>query len=888
VICGGLAVAWLLLAGSPAQAAQDGPLLVGTVMTRDGGLPLPGARVSVPALGLSTTADADGHYRLSLPAHAPGRRLEVWANASGLQPHKTAVVVLADVTNLDFSLGLGFHEELMVGSRAPGTAGERAVPVDVLTQRQLGTTGASETSQIVEALAPSFNFPRTSLADGADTVRPATLRGLGPDQLLVLLNGKRRHQGAHIVTSGVIGRGTTGVDLNAVPASALGRIEVLRDGSSAQYGSDAIAGVLNLVLRSGEQPWTLTAKTGLTLGDFTDLTGARRDFSDGELTEATVSRGFKVKDGSVLVTAEYRNRNGTNRASPDPRDQLAPGDAGRNPVPQPNHHWGDAEERDILGFVNASLPLGASGTTVLYGFGGASRRDGSHGGFYRRALDARNWPDIYPLGFLPTLVPEVVDGAGTLGVRGVAGEWFWDVSAEYGRNRLDFDVVNSLNASLGPGLPPNQTTFHSGRLAADQVVANADASRALELGLARRVNLAVGAEYRHEGFRQEAGEPASYEDGGFANQFGGRAEAGAQVFPGFRPENAADAGRRSVAFFADLEGDLRSGLRLGLAGRFEHFSDFGQTLDGKATLRFAPVPRLVLRAAASTGFRAPSLAQSHFSSVATNFISVGGAVVPVEVGTFAVDSAVARALGATDLRPEQSLHLSGGLAWMPMDGFEAALDFYRIAIDDRVVLSGNFTGPRIEALLRPLGANGGRFFSNAIDTTTRGFDLTAAWQRTVGETGRLGLTASYNRTENEIGDTVATPPPLAGLENVLFDRVETMRLVCGQPGSSLRLGADWNARPLGAVLRASRYGEYCFASGSAASDQTFGAKWLVDVELSYRRGRLGYALGAQNAFDVMPDRLSPANSSFQVQTFPNTSPFGFNGRFLYVKVTLRL
>jgi iron complex outermembrane receptor protein len=405
----------------------------------------------------------------------------------------------------------------------------------------------------------------------------------------------------------------------------------------------------------------------------------------------------------VFLAAEYRNRNGTNRATPDLRDQLRPGDSGQNPVPQPNHHWGDAEERDLLSFVNANFPLRANGTAFLYAFGGLSRRDGSHGGFYRRALDARNWPQIYPLGFLPTIQPEVGDASGTLGLRGVAGDWFWDLSGQYGHNRFDFNVVNSLNASLGPNIPPNQTDFYSGGLAFSHVLANAEISRALDLGLAERMNLALGAEYRRERFQEIAGEAASYRDGASPNQLGGRADVGAQVFPGFQPANEADARRSSVAVFADVEGDVHTQVRLGLAGRFEHYTDFGNTLDGKLTARYAPSRRVVVRGALSTGFRAPSLVQSHFSSVATNFISVGGQVVPVEVGTFAVSSPVARALGATDLEPEQSVHLSGGLVVTPVDGLDLAADFYRIAIDGRVVFSGNFTGPRIEALVRPRG-----------------------------------------------------------------------------------------------------------------------------------------------------------------------------------------
>ncbi len=391
-------------AQTEATAEPGASTLCGHVTTRDDGRAWPGVGVSIPSLALTATSDPEGRYCIVVPASLiKGQTVEVQADSSGMRPKTATIRLKPGPLSLDFALTLGYREEVTVGSRAAGAEVERAVPVDVVTQQQMATTGATETSAIIEALVPSFNFPRTTLSDGADTVRPATLRGLGPDQVLVLVNGKRRHTSAHIVTSGVIGRGTTGVDLNAIPASALERIEVLRDGAAAQYGSDAIAGVLNLALKTGEQPWTLTGKTGLALGDFTDLTGTSHDFHDGALTEATLSRGFGVAGGSVFFATEYRNRNGTNRASPDLRDQIRPGDAGANAVPQPSHHWGDSEERDILGFVNAVIPLDDRHERFLYAFGGASRRDGSHGGFYRRALDARNWPQIYPLGFLPTI-----------------------------------------------------------------------------------------------------------------------------------------------------------------------------------------------------------------------------------------------------------------------------------------------------------------------------------------------------------------------------------------------------------------------------------------------------------------------------------------------------
>jgi iron complex outermembrane receptor protein len=449
-----------------------------------------------------------------------------------------------------------------VGSRAAGALAEKGVPVDVITHDQLASSGYAETAQIIQSLAPSFNFPRPTITDGTDTVRPATLRGLGPDQVLVLINGKRRHQSALVHLNNSIGRGSTSVDLNAIPVSAIDHIEVLRAGAAAQYGSDAIAGVINIVLRSGVASPDVALNVGVSTGTFvgnrctpnglTCAEGDDIDFTDGELADVGGSWGIAAGKGSVTVAAEYRHHNRTNRASFDPRDQIGAGDAGQNAVVEPNHRWGDPDTRDAMAFVNASIPLNNQQTRFVYAFGGYSRRLANSAGFYRRALDVRNWPQIYPLGFLPVIEPTVVDASGTVGVRGVLNGWNYDVSGEYGHNSFAFTIGDTLNVSLGPILPPNKTQFDAGALELNQFVGNVNVSRPFRLrGLAGPLNIAAGAEYRRENYQIHAGEPDSYRDGGVPNQAGGRAAIGAQVFPGFRPSNEVDASRNSVAGYVD-------------------------------------------------------------------------------------------------------------------------------------------------------------------------------------------------------------------------------------------------------------------------------------------------------------------------------------------------
>jgi iron complex outermembrane recepter protein len=858
---------------SASAFAQDA-VITGRV-THEDGPPIANATVTIAELGLSATTDTSGNYTLTVPAGSVrGQTVEMRVVAPGLQSKTAKVTVAAGTLTQNFALGYSFQQEVVVGSRAAGAAAEKAVPVDVFTEQQVESASASaETAQIIERIAPSLNFPRPTISDGTDSVRPATLRSMGPDQVLVLINGKRRHTSALVYVNGTIGRGAQSVDLNAIPASAIERIEVLRDGAAAQYGSDAIAGVINIVLKSGTSP--------LDVG----LQGGTTTHSDGEMFDANANAGVKVGTGFLNFTGEYRKRNPTNRAGNDPREQIVTGDGGNNPVKQPNTHWGDAEERDIFGWVNGAVPLNDDASTSFYLFGGASRRDGVHGGNYRRAITAQDWPQIYPLGFLPLIEPKIVDYSGTAGVRGViSGAWFWDISAQYGHDKFDFDITHTLNTSLGPDIPPNKTSFYAGALEFNQFIANLDVTREVEIGLSGPLNVAVGAEFRRENYQELAGEEGSYIDGGHVDQFGGKAPAGAQVFPGFRPSNEVDASRSSYAGYVDFEADVLKFLRLGLAGRFEHYTDFGNTSDFKITARIEATKQLVFRGAYSTGFRAPSLGQTNFSAISTNFLLVNGVFTPFDVGHFRVNSPLARALGATDLRPEDSINYSAGFVWSPSNVFDLTADYFHVDIDDRIILSGNFNDASLRPILAPFNATGARFFTNAIDTTTEGYEVTANTRAGLGSAGTLALQAAYAHSKNEITRIASTPPQLAAFQSVLFDRLEQRRLTCGQPKDNVRLTSDWRRGELGATARASMFGEYCsIDSAATTSDQTFGTEWVFDFELSYQIGKALIAAGVQNLLDNYPDRNIPANFNFGIFTYPRNAPFGFNGRYVYVR-----
>ncbi len=863
--------------------AAQSAVIRGIVKLNDGSA-LPG--VTVSAGDITAVTDSDGRYELMVPSRGI---VKVTAMLQGFQTRTVSVDTSGGDATQDFTLQVSFGQEITVGSRAIGAEQEKAVPVDIIPREQIESAPSTETNQILQKIAPSFNFPRPTISDGTDSVRPATLRGLGPDQLLVMLNGKRRHASALVNANNTVGRGSSGVDLNAIPSAALENIEILREGAAAQYGSDAIAGVINLVLKSDVAPLTFAAKAGTTT------------HSDGEMLDLSANGGWGIGRGALVLTGEYRVRYETNRAGDDPRDQVVSGDAGKNSVPQPNTHWGDSYARDSMLWANFNLPISADGKQIFYAFGGHSNRHGSHGGNYRRAIQAQNWPQIYPIGFLPLIQPRIVDTSLTAGARGEMFAWFYDLSTGYGRNKFDFYVTDSLNTSLGPTIPPNQTRFYAGSLEDDLWSVNFDVSRPFKVGMAGPLNVAWGLEYRRDGFEQTAGEPNSYIDGGHKDRGGTLPAApGAQVFPGFQPSNEVDASRNAKSVYVDLEGDVLPKLRLGVAGRYEDYSDFGDTTNGKVTVRFSPLQQLILRGSASTGFRAPSLSQGNFSAISTNFLlnQQTQQLEPFQTGTYRVDSAIARALGAEPLKPEKSKNYSAGVVWQPIANLELTGDYFHIDIDDRIVFSGNFTGQRILALIQPLGATAARFFTNAIDTETEGFDLVGNYQRPMFG-GRLDLAAAYSENKTNIVGVVKTPPPLEGLGETLFDRIERRRVECGQPENNTRLMQSFNRSGWNVTAREARYGEYCSFTALVGQlpldDQVYSAEWIADLELSYKWRDYTFAAGAENLFDNFPDRnkvfrdTTPqqftAQSNNGMFTYPSQSPFGMNGRFVYTRVT---
>ena len=804
--------------------------------------------------------------------------------------------------------------------RTDRTVADSTVPIDVISAETLQSSGTTETNRLLNNLVPSFNFPQPSLTDGTDSLRPATLRGLAPDQVLVLVNGKRRHLSSLLNLNGSVGRGSAGVDMNTIPSLAIERIEVLRDGASSQYGSDAIAGVINIQLKKrgpgkatasfGKYVTTMkgvgevasvapTLTSSLSENPAITLTGEDRTRRDGDTYTLATNISLPVGDSGYLNwTAEYRDRSPTNRSGPDLRRQyVAAGDPRELTISRYLHRFGDGESKDINLFLNAGADLGNG--FEFYGFGSYGYRDANGAGFYRRANDPRNadWSKggqpFYADGFLPLIASKITDIAGAMGLRGETAGWNLDLSVNYGSNRLDYGVENTFNTSLGGAISPRN--FDAGGLRSGQTSVNFDAQRDINLGVGE-TSLAAGLEWRNENYKIVAGEVASYVAGPYA--FSNGAAPGAQVFPGFAPSTAIDKSRDSFAGYVELDSDLNEMINVQVAGRYEHFSDFGDTVNGKFAARVEPVEGLAFRGSISTGFRAPGMAQQFFSTTSTN--NVNGTL--IEIGTFPVSAPIAKALGAQPLTPEKSVNIGGGVAFNMVRGLSLTVDYYNIKINDRITLTENLQGADVVAILTQAGVVGtsARFFINGIDTRTEGLDIVGSYRMPDFGMGKLTLTAGYNINKTEITDRRTFSGFTAAR---LFARAESFRLTDGQPSNKLNLGLDWELGRFELTARANRYGEVflpgpsgdiTIAEGKAPGDLTLSPKWIADLELRYQLLEpVQLAIGANNLFDEYPDRLPYGtvngynwglNNSFL--PYSSQSPFGFSGRFLYGRVSV--
>ena len=779
-------------------------------------------------------------------------------------------------------------EIVVTGTRAVGRSRlDSIAPVDVISAETLSRQGTgTELAAALAATAPSINFPRPAISDGSDHVRPATLRGLAPDQTLVLINGQRGHVGALINVNGALGRGSTAFDLNTIPSVSLGTVEVLRDGASAQYGADAIAGVINLRLREADHGGGITANYGIYNTDFTTARGDHSE-TDGEQTSVAGWIGLPLfGDGFLTLSAELQKREPTNRS-----DYALPSAVNGGSANTVIGRFGDPYTEGYTGYFNAGKPL--SNGWDAYAFGGYQHRYSEAAATARQFNNANNVTAIYPNGFLPIIAASIDDYNIYSGVKGAALGWDWDLSVGYGRNELEYSVLNSLNASYGAA---SKTTFDAGSLSYGQLTVGIDAVKQIEANLYEPLNVAIGVEYRREDFSVSEGEPASYNKGPVTT--GG---SGSQGFPGFAPSNAVDEDRSNIAAYVDVEGKLSEQFSLGVAGRYEDYTDFGSQFTGKVSARYDFTPEFALRGAISTGFKSPALQQQYFSYVATNLATtlIGG--VPVTTlsqnGTYRVNDPIAISLGSKPLEPETSTNYSLGAVFRH-EGFELTVDTYRIDLEDRIIYSETLGLARpsqtaastaaIQALLAPSGVTGARFFLNGVDTTTSGIDVVARY-RTTQDMGRFDFTLAGNFNSTEVTRTPAVPANLAiaPSDSFLFDRSSKLSFEEGTPQQKIVASVDWTLGDMGATLRATSYDSVLVANNNDTLDYETGSAVTVDLEGRYTFPMgISAAIGVNNLTDEYPT-ATPASLNGVTGSvgYPSYSPYGFNGRFFYGRLS---
>lgn len=836
----------------------------GTITTETG-IPLEFATILVKGSQISTTSDALGKFKIKSSTNNPTLIISLFG-------YQTREIVAKDHF-VDIQLVLennSLDEIVVVGSRNPKKSKlETAVPVDVVNLAKIrNTTPQTTTNDILTYLIPSFNSNRQSSADGTEHIDPASLRGLGPDQVLVLINGKRRHTTSLVNYQNTVGNGSVGTDLSAIPASAIKRIEVLRDGAAAQYGSDAIAGVINLVLKDNAG-----LEANATYGS------TSRD--DGQTTNLNLNYGTKIgnKGGFINFTGEFNDRQKTNRSQNNTLiifDQTSIGngpgttsyDFANDPAASRqfddnllaqnglkrddfNFQIGDAKIQNLQGFFNASIPL--NDQIEFYASGGVSHRKGTGYGFRRLPSETESVvASIFPFGFQPELNSVVTDLSSSFGFKFKFGEWKLDLSNTIGENKFVYEVSNTNNFSLGDASP---TEFKAGNHSFLQNTVNADISR-LYKDIFNGLNVAFGAEYRFEKYKIVPGEEASYIDGG------------AQSFPGFSPLNEVNEDRNSVGVYADVEADITDKFLVGIAGRYEDYTDFGNTINGKLSLRYKILENLFVRGAISSGFRAPSLHQQYFNNIATDVVD--GEL--LNSGIFRNDSDVAKQLGIPKLKEETSRNYSFGVVFSPTKQLHITADYYHIRIDNRIILTGNLGNdaygdpvPELRDLFAQYGAQTGRFFTNAINTTTNGLDVVIDYDLNAGR-GKLNLSLLYNYNNNQVDNQLNNIPSIfIGQEDVYYGPQERSLIESNTPKHKGTFAVNYNIDKWNFLLRNTYFGEVIRDGFPFGGIQKHNGKVVTDLTLAYKiTPKVQIALGANNLFDVFPDKQIYENSYFGV------------------------
>jgi len=803
----------------------------------------------------------------------------------------------------------------IVGSHIIGrTVSELPVPVDIITGEALRGSGQINLGNMLQVLAPSFNFSRSAISDGSDVLQPATLRGLGPDQTLILVNGKRRHQASLIHINSSVGRGTAGTDMNTIPVNAIKRIEILRDGAAAQYGSDAIAGVINIVLNDNEEQTIIATSVGAY------------QQGDGEHSQFSYTHGMKLTDdGFVNATLSLIDHRSTNRSGLhgacqfDQCTKLANGNFTTNDpreLSASRHTFriGDASYQQFSFIANSELELKNG---QLYGFVSYSQRENQSAAFFRHNSNTNENPhlaDDYAInlhGYLPKINSDIEDIAYNLGYRNsFDNETAIDISYTYGKNEIDYTTSDSINASyanflhLGENLPAEKIRQQTPRSAfAYGLSLSLETVNLIFNKEYQHYSLALGAEFRTDTYKIISGENYSYQDYDTQNNqplFSYDAAGGIQGFPGVSPELAVNESRNVVSFFAETVIQINDQLALTAAIRFDDYEIFGNSSNIKVAAHWQPSDYFIIRGSYSTGFRAPSMQQMYFNNISTQFIvDESGSLLSEEVETFRNDSTLTTNLGVPNLKEEESDNLSLGFAYNPYNNIEMSVDYYLINIDDRIVISsklGKGVSPLLDQVLIAEMATKGQFFLNGADTKTQGIDFVTTW-RTQALSGSLNFTLAANFTDTEVINLFT--PKHSTLHTIPVDKIFSAQDISiiekWQPEQKISLSSLYKSQRWVVNVLFNHYGEYTITDGGK---QTYGAELLTDINITYQVSeKLSLTVGSNNLFDVMPDKNTIGNSrggtiedeqgniivdSTGVFKYSRRSaPFGFNGAYYY-------
>ena len=768
----------------------------------------------------------------------------------------------------------------VVGSRRPDrTAVESVVPVDIIeVSRLLTTLGQPDVNQMLQYVAPSFNSNKQSGADGADHIDPATLRGLGPDQTLVLINGKRRHQSSLINIFGSRGRGNTGTDLNAIPISSIDHIEILRDGAAAQYGSDAIAGVINVVLKSNTNEFTGNYTTGIRNSSPPSKYNVLKEDKkyDGKLSQLNGNYGTKIGDkGFINVTLDYAKLDHTfRRADPTKYENGVY----RNKL-------GDAACENFATYFNSSFRPGKN--TELYMFGGYNYRFTDAFAFSRDANEERNVLEIYPNGFDPQIQSVITDKSLSVGMKTLISGWKVDINNTFGANNFRYTVDNTLNSSL---LEKSPTRFDAGGFSLAQNTTVLDISRFFP-EVAKGLNIAFGAEHRVETYQIVAGEEASYKTYGqqiFSITDGDTLfrPGGSQGFPGFQPGNELKESRSNFGSYVDLEMDVSKKLVISAAGRFEQYSDFGNTVNGKLASRYKISDNFSLRGSISSGFRAPSLAQLYFNSTFTDIVA-GQAIDKIIAKN---NSPITRELGIPALKQEVSTNAGLGFT-AKVKELTLTVDAYYVRIKDRIVLTGAFYSDDdiIGEDLTKLNIGAAQFFTNAVNTTSKGVDAILAYSTKFSGQQNLKFSVAAN-FNNMVIDKIYTNEKLAGKESTYFGLREQYFLLASAPKSKFNFGVDYSKGNFFTNLKLTSFGKVELINWNDNGDDVvdpgeldkYNPKITTDLSVGYNLRNFTFAIGGVNILNTYPDKADPGLT--ESGGIWDSVQMGFSGALYFARV----